>query len=297
MTLTPHWRTRALHKHVQVMYAQGRLLYVHTPKVLGCTPPAIIRHFSFRSAPCHDIRQFTGHMRTKSHIGVYPLSTLPMPNTTATQWCPIGIVIHGYRRCKSRAVRPFAAVSPTSSLFIIAIVGGLIILGVLPRCLYHIIGLGGTSLGVWLGRLGLGGLGRGAEGRSEGSGRLIERSFPTCTARLENPHYFTVHASPLLVPSRSRTIPLCTGVDFHEVSSSLDHPSGLMSCDVHQHVTPWASYFCEGIAQRVGMGLRPGKLRKKALSEDNKDGELARGIDQGILMPEWLKLMSVGLAS
>ena len=67
------------------MYAQGRLLYVHTPKVLGCTPPAIIRHFSFRSAPCHDIRRFTGHMRTKSHIGVYPLSTLPMPNTTAAQ--------------------------------------------------------------------------------------------------------------------------------------------------------------------------------------------------------------------
>ena len=29
-----------------------------------------------------------------------------------------------------------------------------------------------------------------------------------------------------------------------------------------------------GIAQRVGTGLRPGKLRKKALSEDNKDGEL-----------------------
>jgi len=115
VTLTPHWRTRALHKHVQVMYAQGRLLYVHSPKVLGCTPPAIIRHFSFRSAPCHDIRRFTGHMRTKLHIGVYPLSTLPMPNTTATQWCPIGIVIHGYRRCKSRAVRPFAAVTPTFS--------------------------------------------------------------------------------------------------------------------------------------------------------------------------------------
>ena len=34
-----------------------------------------------------------------------------------------------------------------------------------------------------------------------------------------------------------------------------------------------------GIAQQVGTGLRPGKLRKKALSEDNKDGELARGID------------------
>ena len=33
-----------------------------------------------------------------------------------------------------------------------------------------------------------------------------------------------------------------------------------------------------GIAQRVGTGLRPGKLRKKALSEDNKDGELARGL-------------------
>ena len=48
-----------------------------------------------------------------------------------------------------------------------------------------------------------------------------------------------------------------------------------------------------GIAQRVGTGLRPGKLRKKALSEDNKDGELARGIDQGILMPERLILINV----
>ena len=35
-----------------------------------------------------------------------------------------------------------------------------------------------------------------------------------------------------------------------------------------------------GIAQRVGTGLRPGKLRKKALGEDNKDGELARGIGE-----------------
>ena len=87
---------------------------------------------------------------------------------------------------------------------------------------------------------------------------------------------------------------MCTGVDFHEVSSSLDHPSGLMSSDVHQHVTPWATYTRAGIAQRVGTGLRPGKLRKKALSEDNKDGELARRIDQGILMPDWLKFMSSG---
>ena len=212
--LTPHWRTRALHKHVQVMYAQGRLLYVHTPKVLGCTPPAIIRHFSFRSAPCHDIRRFTHHMRTKSHIGVYPLSTLPMPNTTATQWCPIGIVIHGYRRCKSRAVRPFAAVSPTSSLFIIAIVGGLIILGVLPRCLYHIIGLGGTSLGVWLGRLGLGGLGRGSEGRSEGSGRSSRDLF--------------LHARPVW-----RT---------HTTSLSISYPSRCPACPAQHPCAPaWPS--------------------------------------------------------
>ena len=35
-----------------------------------------------------------------------------------------------------------------------------------------------------------------------------------------------------------------------------------------------------GIAQRVGTGLRPGKLRKKALGEDNKGGELARGIGE-----------------
>ena len=75
-----------------------------------------------------------------------------------------------------------------------------------------------------------------------------------------------------------RTTPLCTGVDFHEVSSSLDHPSGLTSCDVHQHVTPTASYFCEAIAQRVGMGLRPGKLRKKALGEDNKDSASTFGM-------------------
>ena len=34
-----------------------------------------------------------------------------------------------------------------------------------------------------------------------------------------------------------------------------------------------------GIAQRVGTGLRPGKLRKKALGEDNKDNELTGGID------------------
>ena len=35
-----------------------------------------------------------------------------------------------------------------------------------------------------------------------------------------------------------------------------------------------------GIAQRVGTGLRPGKLRKKALCEDNKDSELARGVGE-----------------
>ena len=35
-----------------------------------------------------------------------------------------------------------------------------------------------------------------------------------------------------------------------------------------------------GIAQRVGTGLRQGKLRKKALSEDNKDSELTRGIGE-----------------
>ena len=42
------------------------------------------------------------------------------------------------------------------------------------------------------------------------------------------------------------------------------------------------SEFARGhrLAQRVGTGLRPGKMRKKALSEDNKDGELARGINQ-----------------
>ena len=33
-------------------------------------------------------------------------------------------------------------------------------------------------------------------------------------------------------------------------------------------------------------------MRKKGLVEDNKDGELARGIDQVVLMPERLRLMS-----
>ena len=118
----------------------------------------------------------------------------------------------------------------------------------------------------------------------EGSRRTVESSFPTCTALLGYPSHLTVHFVPLPVPCLSCTTPLCTGVAFHEVMSSLDHPAGLTSRDVHQHVTSWASYFCEGIAQRVGMGLRPGKLRKKALGEDNKDSELARAIDQVILI-------------
>ena len=129
-----------------------------------------------------------------------------------------------------------------------------------------------------------GGLGVGSEGRSGGSRRTVERSFPTCTALLRNPSHFTTHVVPLFLPSCSWTTPLCTGVAFHEVRSTLDHPSGLMSCDVHQHVTPWATYFCEAIAQRVGMGLRPGKLRKKALSEDNNDSLRTRGIAVQILI-------------
>ena len=48
-----------------------------------------------------------------------------------------------------------------------------------------------------------------------------------------------------------------------------------------------------GIAQRVGTGLRPGKLRKKALGEDNKDSELARAIDQVILIAGGQNLMSL----
>ena len=39
-----------------------------------------------------------------------------------------------------------------------------------------------------------------------------------------------------------------------------------------------------GIAQRVSTGLRPGKLRKKGLGEDSKDGELKGGIDQVVLI-------------
>ena len=73
---------------------------------------------------------------------------------------------------------------------------------------------------------------------------------------------------------------MCTGVALDAVRSSADHPSGWTSREVHRHLSPWATYGRGAIAQRVGNGLRPGKLRKKALSEDNKDGELARGIDE-----------------
>ena len=51
-----------------------------------------------------------------------------------------------------------------------------------------------------------------------------------------------------------------------------------------------------GIAQRVGTGLRPGKLRKKALSED-KDGELARGIDEVRRIRKVILLSGSGVAS
>ena len=123
-----------------------------------------------------------------------------------------------------------------------------------------------------------GGLGGGSEGRSEGSGRLIERSFPTCTALLGYPSHFTVHVVPLPVPCLSFTTPLCTGLASHDVSSSVDHAPGLTFFDVHQHVASKTSYGRGAIAQRVGMGLGPGKLRKKALGEGNKKGELTRAI-------------------
>ena len=67
-------------------------------------------------------------------------------------------------------------VTSTPSLFIIAIVGVVFILGVVPRCIHHIRGLGGTSLGPWWGAVGLGGLGRGvgrAVGRVETAHREV----------------------------------------------------------------------------------------------------------------------------
>ena len=51
-----------------------------------------------------------------------------------------------------------------------------------------------------------------------------------------------------------------------------------------------------GIAQRVGTGLRPGKLRKKALSEDNNAGLRTRGIAVQILIAAGLKLIVKGSA-
>ena len=49
------------------------------------------------------------------------------------------------------------------------------------------------------------------------------------------------------------------------------------------------------VSQPVSTGLRPGKLRKKALGEDNKDSELARAIDQVILIAGGQNLMSLGV--
>jgi hypothetical protein len=122
---------------------------------------------------------------------------------------------------------------------------------------------------------------RGAVGRgSGGSRRTVERSFPTCVAILGYPSHFTVHFVPLPVPYLSCTTPLCTGVAFHAARSSLGHPSGSTSCDVHQHLSPWATYGRGAIAQRVGTGLRPGKLRKKGLDKGNKDGQLTRAMLQ-----------------
>jgi hypothetical protein len=45
---------------------------------------------------------------------------------------------------------------------------------------------------------------------------------------------------------------------------------------VHRHLSPWATYGRGAIAQRVGNGLRPGKLRKKALGKAYEDGERPR---------------------
>ena len=91
--------------------------------------------------------------------------------------------------------------------------------------------------------------------------------FPTCTAHFKDPSHFTVHVVPLPGPLWSRTTPLCTGVALDAVRSSADHPSGWTSREVHRHLSPWATYGRGAIAQRVGMGLRPGKLRKKALGK------------------------------
>ena len=57
-TLTHRWRARALHQHVQITHAQGRLLYVHTLEVLGCTSPVI--HPSFLSQLVYIVMTYGG---------------------------------------------------------------------------------------------------------------------------------------------------------------------------------------------------------------------------------------------
>ena len=52
-----------------------------------------------------------------------------------------------------------------------------------------------------------------------------------------------------------------------------------------------------GIAQRVGTGLRQGKLRKKALGEDNKGSAPTLGICKLILIAAGQNIMSLVLAS
>ena len=90
------------------------------------------------------------------------------------------------------------------------------------------------------------------------------------------------------------TTPLCTGVDNHDVCSTEVQLSGTTSCDLHQHVLPVATYGRGAIAQRVGTGLRPGKLRKKADAK-RKTGKRSYTFNAARhLMPDVFNLMCSG---
>lgn len=112
-------------------------------------------------------------------------------------------------------------VTPTIPLFIIAIVGVVIILGVLPRCLHHILGLGGSSLGLWGGRLGLRGLGRGGGRRvgRVGTDRREVFSHMHGAFRVPIPLHCPCRAPPGALPVRDNTLVHRRGLPRGEVGA------------------------------------------------------------------------------
>ena len=76
-TLTHRWRARALHQHFQITHAQGRLLYVHTLEVLGCTLPVI--HPSFLSQGVYLVMTYGGSPVTYRQSHTPESTNCPLP--------------------------------------------------------------------------------------------------------------------------------------------------------------------------------------------------------------------------